>query len=69
MLLDISKDDVSDHPSVKIQLLMSSQRGDMIICPRPNFGLGLNLSHFGLLIPGSTCFLQSFLAYGSKIEK
>ena len=48
------------------QLLMSFKRENMIICPDPIFGLGLNLSHFGNCLLGSTHFLQSFWGYGSN---
>ena len=43
-------------------------RGDMVICPRPIFESGCNLSHFGLFELGSTLFLQSFFGLWVKIE-
>ena len=66
MLSDTPKYHALGHPSVKLQFMMSSLRGNMIICPRPIFEWGCNLSHFGLFVLGSTRFLQSFLGYGSK---
>ena len=62
----IPEDNALGHPSVKSQLVMSSQRGDMIIRPRPIFELGCDLSHFGLLVLGSTRFLQSFGVISQK---
>ena len=64
----IPNDPTLGHPSLKLQLMISSQRGDIIICPRPIFALGCNLSHFGLFRLGSTCFLQSFLGYDDVQE-
>ena len=54
------------HLSMKLQLIMSSQRVDIIILPHPIFLHGCNLSNFGLFVLGSTRFLQFFLGYGSK---
>ena len=46
-------------------MIMSSQRGFMITCSI-HFLLGPNFSHFALLGPRSTCFLQSFLVMDQK---
>ena len=56
------------HPAMKFQLLMSSQRGDMIIFPHPIFFHGINLSHFGLFVLGSTHFLQSIFGLWVKTK-
>ena len=53
-------------PQVTLQLIMSSQMGEMITCSI-HFFLVLNFSHFYLFAPGSTCFIQ-FFGYGSKSE-
>ena len=47
---------------------MLSQRVEMITCLQQLF-LGLDLSHFVLLKPGSTHFIQSFLVMGPNGEK
>ena len=60
------KDHALGHPSVKFQLMMSSQRGDIIICTCPFFDWVSNLSHFGLFVLVSARFLQSFGVMGQN---
>ena len=62
----IYKYNALDHPSVLLKLVIYSHRGNAIIFPHPIFPHRCNLSHFGLFVLESTCFLQSFLGYGSK---
>ena len=64
--LEIPKYHARGYSLVKIQLMMPAQRWDMIICLRPVFSMGCNLSHFALFVLGSTHLLQIFLGYVSK---
>ena len=64
----IPEDHALGRSSVKLQLMISSKRGYMIIFLRPIFDWGYNLSDFGLLGLGYTRFLQSFLGFRVKIE-
>ena len=63
-LLWLSKYDVSDRPPLKLQLLMSPQRGGMVISMRPMLRLGLTLSHFCPFLPEYTSFLHIFGVVG-----
>ena len=48
-----TRDHALGHKSVIYQLMMSSQRGDTIICLHPIFEWGYKLRHFGLFVLGS----------------
>ena len=62
----ISKDDASDHPSVKLELMMFYQRGYMSTSKRPFWGLRLILRHFRCFVKVFTSFLQSFGVMGQR---
>ena len=54
------------HPSVKLQLTLSSQIVDIIICPHPIFQHRCYLSLFGLFVLRSTNFVESLWDMGQN---
>ena len=62
----IPKDNTLDRPSVKLQLIMSSHRGDTSIYLGPIFFHGCNLSHFGIFVLGYTRFYIFFGVMGKN---